>query len=140
MTSVSYPKTTSDPYAVHTFSIAARNAGGYPYLGWIAPPGVELSGGSQYFTIHSAANYNKCLDVYYLTLGNGGKVQLWDCNGTDLQKWYVGPGSTIRNKYTNRCLDADYAGFINKRNGTIVQQWQCNGQNNQVWHWNSNPN
>jgi cell wall-associated NlpC family hydrolase len=40
----SYPATTTDPNAVHEFSIASRNAGGYPYLGWIAPPGVALVG------------------------------------------------------------------------------------------------
>ncbi|MDQ1686057.1 MAG: hypothetical protein QOC82_2794 [Frankiaceae bacterium] len=34
----SYP----DSYHVHTFSIAGRNAAGYPYLGWMAPPGVNV--------------------------------------------------------------------------------------------------
>jgi hypothetical protein len=42
ISSESYPKTTSDPNAVHIFSIAVRNKAGYPYLGWIAPPGVSL--------------------------------------------------------------------------------------------------
>ena len=41
----SYPQTTNDPNAVHEFSISARNAAGYPYLGWLDPPGVDLSGG-----------------------------------------------------------------------------------------------
>jgi hypothetical protein len=39
----SYPKTTADPDAVHVFTIAARNAAGYPYLGWIAPRGVNVA-------------------------------------------------------------------------------------------------
>lgn len=38
----SYPQTTTNPDAVHTFSIEARNAANYPYLGWISPPGVNL--------------------------------------------------------------------------------------------------
>lgn len=42
----SYPPTTSNKNAVHVFAIATRNASTrpvYPYLGWIAPPGVSLS-------------------------------------------------------------------------------------------------
>jgi hypothetical protein len=30
---------------IHEFSIAARNRAGYPYLGWMMPPGVSASGG-----------------------------------------------------------------------------------------------
>ena len=44
ISSYSYPKTTPDTYAVHTFSIASRNAGGYPYLGWTWPLAAQFAG------------------------------------------------------------------------------------------------
>jgi hypothetical protein len=44
ISSYSYPTTTSDPDAVHMFSIAARDSSGfYPYLGWMDPPGVDTA-------------------------------------------------------------------------------------------------
>ena len=36
---------------VHTFTIAARNAAGYPYLGWMMPYGVSLPAGEGYADI-----------------------------------------------------------------------------------------
>ncbi|HZO69074.1 MAG TPA: hypothetical protein VFB74_29135 [Kribbellaceae bacterium] len=39
----SYERTTS---VIHRFAIADRNAGGYPYLGWMMPPGVAAGIGT----------------------------------------------------------------------------------------------
>ncbi len=72
ISSASFPKTTSDPNAVHVFSIAARTGGGSPYLGWISPPGVNLSTEGEIFikTKHTGS----------------GKVELFEIPGPNYQK------------------------------------------------------
>jgi hypothetical protein len=75
---------------------------------------------------------NRCLDADLGTIGgNGTRVQLWDCNGWDNQKWDLFDDGSIRNRNGGRCLDADL-GTIGG-NGTRVQLWDCNGWNNQKW-------
>ena len=81
ISSYSYPQTTADPDAVHEFSIAARDAGGYTYLGWISPPGVNLSSS----TVSSATNYlghivqwsgdRKSQKTAWLVVNDGGKLR-----------------------------------------------------------------
>lgn len=62
---------------------------------------------------------------------NGTKVQLWDCNGSNQQKWRFHRDGTIRSAYNGWCLDSDL-NTIN-RNGTYVQLWDCKGQPQQQW-------
>ncbi len=81
---------------------------------------------------------NRCLDADLGTINsNGTRVQLWDCNGWNNQRWYFIQSAwsgwfLLKSYYNNRCLDADL-GTINS-NGTRVQLWDCiPGSTNQVW-------
>ena len=62
---------------------------------------------------------------------NGSKVQLYDCNGTNAQKWTVGSNNTLVNTGSGRCLDATGP---SSANGTRLQIWDCSGGANQQWH------
>jgi glucosylceramidase len=54
-------------------------------------------------------------------------VQLYDCNGTDAQKW-TAAGDTLQ--ALGKCMDVTSAGTAN---GTKVQLYDCNGTGSQVW-------
>lgn len=72
---------------------------------------------------------NKCLDVADGKLINGGRVQLWDCDGNNKnQQWQFQEGLL---KSGSKCLDlADGR----KSNGATVQLWDCfKGNANQAW-------
>ena len=48
-----------------------------------------------------------CLDVRGAVFENGTPVQVYECNGTPAQDWYLNWGSTkVRLAGTNFCLDA----------------------------------
>ncbi|HEU5475963.1 MAG TPA: family 16 glycosylhydrolase [Actinophytocola sp.] len=70
----------------------------------------------------------KCVDVAGANPANGTPVQLWDCNGTNAQRWTLGTDATIR--ALGKCLDVTSAGTAN---GTPVQLWDCNGTGAQRW-------
>ena len=86
-------------------------------------------------------NNNLCIDVLNGQV-NEGQVQLWTCNGTDAQKWYMDPLGRIRSKVdTNKCIVArkpddqlaklwvttcnDYAwqSFVVESNGSIRNEY-----------------
>lgn len=71
----------------------------------------------------------KCLDVASANNANGTAVQLWECNGTNAQRWTLGTDGTLR--ALGKCLDvADWG----TANGAKVQLWDCApGQSNQTW-------
>ncbi|TEB21133.1 ricin B-like lectin [Coprinellus micaceus] len=65
---------------------------------------------------------NKCLEVRGGVVANGTPVQIYDCNGTPAQEWYVGRGSTkVQLAGTNFCLDA---GAV-PANGVGLKIWEC---------------
>ncbi|WP_405900766.1 lectin [Streptomyces sp. NBC_00727] len=70
----------------------------------------------------------KCVDVAAANSANGTPVQLYDCNGTNAQKWAVGADGTIR--ALGKCLDVASGGTAD---GTKVQLWDCNGSAAQKW-------
>ncbi|MEU2022175.1 lectin [Streptomyces sp. NPDC016469] len=70
----------------------------------------------------------KCVDVAAASTANGTPVQLYDCNGTNAQKWTVGADGTIR--ALGKCLDVASGGTAD---GTKVQLWDCNGSAAQKW-------
>ncbi|MEU2249177.1 lectin [Streptomyces sp. NPDC019224] len=70
----------------------------------------------------------KCVDVAAAGTANGTPVQLYDCNGTNAQKWTVGADGTIR--ALGKCLDVASGGTAD---GTRVQLWDCNGSAAQKW-------
>jgi len=83
------------------------------------------------YVIHSAAT-NKCIDVSASSAADGAKVQEWDCNGTNAQKFHIAPTSggyfKIINVNSNKGLDI--AGVSTAANA-LVQQWSYGGGANQ---------
>jgi hypothetical protein len=64
---------------------------------------------------------------------NGGRIQLWECNGQIQQRWYqTGDVGEIRNGAAGQrfCLDARASEL---RNGGRIQLWECNGLIVQRW-------
>jgi len=88
------------------------------------------------YTIHSAANTDKALDVSGAKDQDGANVQLWFSNGTSAQSWQITYNSstddyTIRNTMSGRALDLDAALVdvrtniqLYKYNGTCAQRWK----------------
>ena len=70
----------------------------------------------------------RCLDVSSANSQNGAAIQLYDCNGTPAQQWFV-EGTRIRSAL-GRCLDVS-AG--NPNNGASLQLYDCNGTPAQTW-------
>jgi chitosanase len=70
----------------------------------------------------------KCVDVAAASTVNGTAIQLFDCNGTDAQRWTVGTDASIR--ALGKCLDVTAAGTTN---GTPIQLYDCNGTGAQRW-------
>lgn len=71
-----------------------------------------------------------CLDVHAPDQRrNGGRVQLWKCNGSDQQLWSVSSGRLV--SLTGKCLDVHAPDLRN--NGGRVQVWDCNGSVQQHW-------
>jgi hypothetical protein len=65
---------------------------------------------------------NKCLDVKGGVLANGTPVQIYDCNGSPAQQWFIKIGSTkIKLAGTDFCLDAG----TSPANGVQLKIWQC---------------
>src|SRR5262249_36842610 len=78
----------------------------------------------------------KCIDVPNQNFVDGQAVQLYDCNGTDAQKWTYDPVTQLLHaKQNDKCLDARAYGTAN---GTVAQIWACNaGATNQRWQQGS---
>ena len=71
-----------------------------------------------------------CLDVHAPDMrNNGGRVQVWQCNGEPQQRWSIRGNSIVNDG--GLCLDTQLPDIGN--NGGRVQVWQCNGQSQQAW-------
>ncbi|WP_413755244.1 ricin-type beta-trefoil lectin domain protein [Streptomyces sp. MMBL 11-3] len=74
----------------------------------------------------------QCLDVDANGGGNGTIVQIWQCNGTSQQRWYLWNNGALESyRFPGKCLDADTKG--GGQNGTRVQIWDCNNTAQQSW-------
>ncbi|MBQ0951287.1 ricin-type beta-trefoil lectin domain protein [Streptomyces sp. RK76] len=82
-----------------------------------------LDGGNTGEIAHSAG---KCLDVPSGDSTNGNKVQLWGCNDSGAQQWYVGSRGTI--EALGKCLEVPDGATAD---GTLLQIWECDGGANQ---------
>ncbi|MFE6749722.1 ricin-type beta-trefoil lectin domain protein [Kitasatospora purpeofusca] len=71
---------------------------------------------------------DKCVDVKGASSADRTPVQIYDCNGSNAQKWKIAEDGTVR--AFNRCLDV--AGGATA-NGTKVQLYTCNGTGAQQW-------
>jgi beta-glucanase (GH16 family) len=74
----------------------------------------------------------KCVDVDGAKTANGTAVQLYDCNGTNAQKWTLSSDRTIR--ALGKCLDVTDGSTAN---GALVQLYDCNGSEAQKWVFSS---
>ncbi|PRY00494.1 glycoside hydrolase family 16 protein [Allonocardiopsis opalescens] len=70
----------------------------------------------------------RCLDVAGANTANGTTVQMYDCNGTNAQRWTRPGDGTVR--ALGKCLDIS-GGATN--DGARVQLWDCNGTAAQQW-------
>lgn len=84
--------------------------------------------------ISSAVASNKCLDNAGNIKADKNKIQLYNCNGTNAQKWTVKDDGTIVNA-NGYCLDVTSAGKTPK---TPVQLYTCNDTVAQKWTIKSN--
>uniref|UniRef100_UPI0018926B46 ricin-type beta-trefoil lectin domain protein n=1 Tax=Catenulispora rubra TaxID=280293 RepID=UPI0018926B46 len=69
----------------------------------------------------------KCVDDFNGATANGTKVDLYDCNGTNAQKWTRTNGTLQIN---GKCADVTNQAT---GNGTLIELWDCNGGTNQQW-------
>ncbi|ONI76321.1 hypothetical protein ALI144C_37325 [Actinosynnema sp. ALI-1.44] len=99
----------------------------------IAAPAAEAAQGS--YPMLRNAHSGRCLDADLNTItANGTKVQLWDCNGQNQQRWreaYDSP-NRILSRRSFRCLDTDTSS--NGANGGKVQLWDCTRSLQQNWY------
>lgn len=69
-----------------------------------------------------------CLDVTKGNFRPGTALQVFDCNGTDSQRFRVGRGGEIRVR--DLCLDVERG---DPRDGARVVLWSCSGAPSQSW-------
>jgi hypothetical protein len=103
----------------------------------VTPPGDPVRDGIPYRAF-AFAERNRCLDADSDTIRqNGGKAQIFGCNGTVFQGWFfdhTGVEGLYRIRTMFRpdgCLDADNSVPSHNR----LQIWHCIGtsQHNQLW-------
>lgn len=86
------------------------------------------------YTISSASNNSKVLDVYAGSQSNGGNIQLYSSNGTDAQKFILNKLEngyyTIINFNSGKVLEVRGASYLS---GSNVQQNDYNGGLRQKW-------
>jgi hypothetical protein len=76
---------------------------------------------------------SKCLDVQGGNSASGTPLQLWDCNGTNAQRFSIEPTGEL--KVLGKCVDL--AGN-NTASGTQIRIWDCNNTTAQKWiFWNN---
>ncbi|WP_408891316.1 glycoside hydrolase family 19 protein [Myxococcus faecalis] len=79
---------------------------------------------------------NKCIDVASSSTADGAKVQQWDCNGTNAQRFVVTPTSggyfSIINVNSNKALDIKEASVAAN---ALVHQWSYGGGTNQQFRF-----
>lgn len=78
-------------------------------------------------------NGGLCLDAHAPDAGrNGGRVQVWTCNGSPQQRWrFDSSTGQLRNSVAGLCLDVHAPDLEN--NGGRVQVWTCNNSPQQRW-------
>ncbi|KAG6827539.1 hypothetical protein H0H92_011418 [Tricholoma furcatifolium] len=84
--------------------------------------------------IHPNGDKSKCLDVRGDVVANGTAIQIYDCNGTDAQKWLISADYTLISLFASTSFNVD-AGSANPTSGTKVTLWQYSDveQPSQAW-------
>lgn len=70
----------------------------------------------------------RCIDVRGGNTREGTPVQLYDCNGTDAQRWTFHPDGTVR--AMGHCMDVQRG---HTANHTYIGLNRCHGADNQRW-------
>lgn len=100
----------------------------------IAANKVNVANGS--YTLISALNNSKCLDVSGAGTTNGTNIQLWTKNETVAQKFTIykvsGDWYSIRNLDSAKAIDVQGG---NRKSGVNVQLWEWNGTDAQLWRF-----
>jgi streptogrisin C len=65
---------------------------------------------------------NKCIDVPNSNAVEGQRLQLWDCNGTNAQRWTFPGDGTVR--ALGLCMDVAWG---SRDNGAAIQLARCSG-------------
>ncbi|KAH6871957.1 19 kDa protein having G-X-X-X-Q-X-W motif-containing protein [Coprinopsis sp. MPI-PUGE-AT-0042] len=75
---------------------------------------------------HPLNTTTKCLDVRGGVLANGTPVQIYDCNGSEAQRWIYNWNQdfSLRLAHTNFCVDAG-SNFLPQPNGNQLKIWDC---------------
>ncbi|MGW7104481.1 ricin-type beta-trefoil lectin domain protein [Streptomyces sp. NPDC054838] len=98
-------------------------------------PGGAGAVGDNTAVIEVHAANGKCLDVENSGAVDGTPVQVYWCNGTGAQQWWVygdDHGLHLRNR-NYKCLDVSNN---DATNGTKIQVWTCNSSPAQTWEYN----
>jgi hypothetical protein len=92
------------------------------------------------YVIRSAMT-NKCIDVASSSTADGAKVQQWDCNGTNAQKFHISPTSDgfwkIINVNSGKGLDI---AEVSTAQNAILHQWSYVGGANQQFQFTARGN
>lgn len=87
------------------------------------------------YVIRSVAT-NKCIDISSSSTADGAKVQEWDCNGTNAQRFHIAPVGggyfKIINVNSGKGLDIK---DVSTAANTVVQQWSYGGGANQQFRF-----
>jgi chitinase len=83
-----------------------------------------------------SARTNKCIDVASSGTADGAKVQQWDCNGTNAQRFRISPtsGGYFKIINVNSGKGLDIVGNSTAQNA-LVHQWTYLGNNNQQFRF-----
>lgn len=112
-------------------------AGGAPpeATGRVESPAIVSSISEGDYVIRSART-NKCIDVDSSSTADGAKVQQWDCNGTNAQKFHISPTSDgyfkIINVNSGKGLDIKE---VSTAENAVVHQWSYVGGGNQQFRF-----
>ncbi|WP_328510521.1 ricin-type beta-trefoil lectin domain protein [Streptomyces mirabilis] len=107
-----------------TYSLPGKTSATFTWAG------EQVGGGGQSGAFVGLAG--KCLDVAGGSSANGTAVQLYDCNGSDAQRWTVAGDGSVQ--ALGKCLDVTSASTAD---GAKVQLYDCNGTGAQRWSYNS---
>ncbi|MCX4436807.1 ricin-type beta-trefoil lectin domain protein [Streptomyces mirabilis] len=106
-----------------TYSLPGKTSATFTWAG------TQAGGGGQTGAFVGLAG--KCLDVAGGSSANGTAVQLYDCNGSDAQRWTVAGDGSVQ--ALGKCLDVTSASTAD---GAKVQLYDCNGTGAQRWSYN----
>ncbi|MEV4502610.1 RICIN domain-containing protein [Streptomyces klenkii] len=80
----------------------------------------------------------KVLDVADSSTANGANIHQWESNGTDTQKWRIGPAKVFRTEWyqpdtSEYSLTSVASGKLLDVSGANAQQWEITYRTNQHW-------